>query len=266
MNQISILGCGWLGFPLAKSLLNDGYLIKGATTSTTKISNLESAGIQPFLISVDEKGIDGNFDQFLIDANVLIINIPPKLRGNQSESFSLKIQNCIPAIEKSGIKKVIFVSSTSVYADDNSIVSQNTICNPESESGKQLLDVENILRINSHFKTTILRFGGLIGNDRHPIKMLSGKINIANPEGAINLIHQDDCIEIIKKIIQTDAFGKTYNAAAPFHPTRKEYYTQKATDLNLPLPQFDTTKPSFGKTILSDYLCADLNFEFKNNL
>ena len=266
MNQISILGCGWLGFPLAKSLLNNGYVIKGSTTSTTKISNLESAGIQPFLISVDENGIEGNFEHFLLNSTILIIDIPPKLRGNEKENFVSKIHNCTPFIEKSTVKKVIFVSSTSVYADDNSIVSQYTSCNPESESGKQLLDVENILRINSHFKTTILRFGGLIGNDRHPIKMLSGRINIANPDGAINLIHQDDCIEIIKKIIQTDAFGKTYNAVAPFHPTRKDYYTQKAIDLKLPLPHFDTTKISVGKTILSDYICAELGIKLAEKI
>ena len=145
----------------------------------------------------------------LLYSTILIINIPPKLRGSQTENFVLKIKNCIPFIEKSSVKKVVFVSSSSVYADDNAIVSQFTNPNPDSESGKQLLQVENLLQSNLNFKTTIVRFGGLIGNDRHPIKMLSGKINIANPEAPVNLIHQNDCIAIIKKIIQTDAFGKT---------------------------------------------------------
>ena len=35
--KISILGCGWLGLPLAKSLLAKGYKIKGSTTSESKL-------------------------------------------------------------------------------------------------------------------------------------------------------------------------------------------------------------------------------------
>jgi 3-hydroxyisobutyrate dehydrogenase-like beta-hydroxyacid dehydrogenase len=28
MKKISILGCGWLGFPLAKALLKEGFAVK----------------------------------------------------------------------------------------------------------------------------------------------------------------------------------------------------------------------------------------------
>lgn len=52
MKQISILGCGWLGFPLAKSLLEKGFSINGSTTSVEKIAVLEKAGIHPFLVSL----------------------------------------------------------------------------------------------------------------------------------------------------------------------------------------------------------------------
>ena len=31
MTQISILGCGWLGLPLAKALLKNGFSVKGST-------------------------------------------------------------------------------------------------------------------------------------------------------------------------------------------------------------------------------------------
>jgi nucleoside-diphosphate-sugar epimerase len=85
------------------------------------------------------------------------------------------------------VKKVIFVSSTSVYGEiplENVEVEKNSITeeilpNPDTES-KQLLEVEN--KSNTHFKTTIVRFGGLIGNDRHPIYFLAGRKNIENPD------------------------------------------------------------------------------------
>lgn len=268
-NQISILGCGWLGLPLAKSLLENEFSVNGSTTSLEKISVLERNGIQPFQIELSETEIKGEIDSFLATSEILIIDIPPKLRSASSESFVKKIQNLIPFIEKSKIEKVVFISSTSVYADNNSVVTEATKPNPNTESGKQLAQAENLLQGNPNFKTTVIRFGGLIGEDRHPIHFLAGRKNIENPEAPINLIHQIDCIGIIEKILrqaQNDNWdwNETFNAVAPYHPTREAYYTQKAMELHLPLPEFDQTKSSVGKTILSDKLENVFDYKFQN--
>ena len=270
MKQIAILGCGWLGMPLAKSLLEKGFSVKGSTTSLEKISVLESSGIQPFQIVLSEKHIDGEIDSFLQNSEILIIDIPPKLRSTSSENFVKKIQNLIPFIEKSKIEKVIFISSTSVYSDAPSPevsgalrVTESTKPNPETESGKQLLATEIRLQSNENFKTTVVRFGGLIGDDRHPINFLAGRKNIENPEAPINLIHQEDCIGIIEAIVKQECWNETFNAVAPFHPSRKEYYTQKAMELGLLLPEFVNSKIAFGKTILSDKVKKVLDYHFQ---
>ena len=262
MKQISILGCGWLGLPLAKALLKKGFFVKGSTTSLEKISVLESAGIAPFIIRLEEEKISDSITDFLADSQILIVDIPPKLRGNSNENFVAKIATLIPFIEKSTIDKVLFVSSTSVYGEDNGLVTDETPLNPDTEGGRQLVIVERLLQKNSCFETTILRFGGLIGQDRNPVRFLSGRENIENPDAPINLIHQEDCIGIIEKIIELDSWNKTYNAVAPFHPTRKEYYTQKAADLNLALPKFVPSNTMAGKTILSDTLKNSLQYSF----
>lgn len=264
--KISILGCGWLGFSLAKSLVEKGFSVKGSTTSENKLSILSTAGILPYLISVTENEIVGDFNAFLENCEILIIDIPPKLRGDFSESFVSKIKNLIPLIEKSTVKKVIFVSSTSVYADSNSEITENTQPQPETESGKQLLEAERLLLSNSNFQTTVVRFGGLIGEDRHPIHFLAGRKNIENPDAPINFIHQKDCIGIIEAIISKGIYAEIFNAVTPFHPTRKDYYTQKAMELKLPLPEFDTSKPSVGKLILSEKTENILGYQFKENL
>ena len=263
MKQIAILGCGWLGMPLAKSLLEKGFSVKGSTTSLEKISAIQSNGIQPFQIELSETEINGEIDSFLKNSEILIIDIPPKLRGISSENFVKKIQNLIPFIEKYKIKKVLFISSTSVYSDKNKIITEQTKPNPETESGKQLLETETILQSNTNFKTTVIRFAGLIGEDRHPIHFLTGRKNIENPEAPINLIHQEDCIGIIEAIVKQECWNETFNAVAPFHPSRTAYYTQKALELGLPLPEFDQTKISIGKTILSDKLGITLDYKFK---
>jgi nucleoside-diphosphate-sugar epimerase len=261
--NISILGCGWLGLPLAKVLIVNHFSVKGSTTPQDKLSLVEENKIQPFSLSLNKNEIIGNIDAFLADSEVLIINIPPKLRGNSSENFVAKIKTLIPFIEKSSIKKVVFVSSTSVYADDNSMVTEETIPKPETEGGKQLLEAEKLLQNNKNFQTTILRFGGLIGEDRHPIKFIAGRENLENPDGTINLIHQKDCIGILLKIIETNSWNETFNAAAPFHPTREVYYTQKAIELDLILPKFNKEKPSVGKVIVSDKLEKKLEHKYE---
>lgn len=274
MKQISILGCGWLGLPLAKSLLKNRFSVKGSTTSLEKISVLESSGIQPFQIVLSEKHINGEIDSFLQNSEILIIDIPPKLRSTSSENFVKKIENLIPFIEKAKIEKVVFISSTSVYADATSPevsgalrVTESTKPNPETESGKQLLATEILLQSNENFKTTVVRFGGLIGEDRHPIRFLAGRKNIENPDAPINLIHQTDCIGIIEAILryaQKDNWNwnETFNAVNPDHPSRAAYYTQKALELGLPLPEFDQSKLSVGKKILSNKVENVLKYKF----
>lgn len=269
MKQISILGCGWLGMPLAKALLTNGFSVKGSTTSESKLSTLQSLGIAPFLISLESKSINGSIDNFLSGSETLIIDIPPQLNRKNSDSstenektFVGKIQALIPQIEKATVKNVLFVSSTSVYGENNGTITEETLPKPDTESGKQLLEAEKLLQSNPHFKTTILRFGGLIGEDRNPIKFLAGKQNLENPEMPINFIHQEDCVGIILNIITADSWNEIYNGVSPFHPTRENYYTQKATDLNLPLPQFDHAKPSSQKLILGDKIVKVLDYAF----
>ena len=262
MINISILGCGWLGLPLAKAVLQNGFSVKGSTTSTEKLPLLRENGINPFLISLSEDTITGDSISFLDDSEILIIDVPPKLRGDNQENFVSKICHIIPYIEKSTIQKVLFISSTSVYNDNDAFVTEKTVAIPAIESGRQLLETEQLLQNNINFKTTILRFGGLIGADRHPVNFLAGRENLDHPEAPINLIHLDDCIGIILKIIETDCWNKTFNAVAPFHPSRKNYYAQMAKDLNLPLPKFTTDSNANGKIILSDYLETVLKYTF----
>jgi nucleoside-diphosphate-sugar epimerase len=267
--KASILGCGWLGFPLAKKLIEIGFEVKGSTTTENKLDILKSNKIEPYLLELSEIKISESITKFLENSEILIIDIPPGLRKTREvttkKMFVNKIKNLIPFIEDSTIKKVLFISSTSVYADTAPIptVTEESDIDPDTESGKQLVEVENILQNNSNFKTTIIRFGGLIGDDRNIVKMLTGKTNVANPNAPINLIHQQDCIEIICEILKQNCWNETFNAVAPNHPTRKKYYTEKAKQLHLNAPLFNENQTNFGKIVSSEKLENVLGYTFK---
>ncbi|WP_291274250.1 SDR family NAD(P)-dependent oxidoreductase [Flavobacterium sp.] len=263
--NISLLGCGWLGLPLAQHLIATGHVVKGSTTSIEKLAVLKSCCINPYLIALNEDKIEGDVNNFLLHSEILVIDIPPKLRGLVKENFVQKITNLIPYIEQSTIKKVLFISSTSVYADTENLptITEETIPNPDTESGKQLYEVEQMLQSNTQFKTTILRFGGLIGTNRNPINMLAGRTDVANPEAPINFIHQTDCIGVIEAILNQNSWNEIYNAIGLEHFLRKNYYSEKAKELGLTPPQFNFEKISLGKYVSNAKIKNQLGYTFK---
>lgn len=266
--NIAILGTGWLGFPLAKRLKQKGHTIKGSTTSAEKLPLLTSEGIEAFQLEVSSEGISGDIRAFLEQVEVLIVDIPPGLRKDPTADFSGGIKLLAEAIAASGVKKVLFVSSISVYEETESfrIYSEDTAPNSEARSGKELISAENILLENSFFDTTVLRFGGLIGAGRHPVKYLAGRKDLANPLGPVNLIHQKDCLRVIEKILEKDIFGEVFNAVYPLNPPREKYYSEKAREAGLELPEFDHSKPSVGKVISASKVMRELGVEFQEGI
>ena len=112
MNNISILGCGWLGKPLATSFIEDGFSVKGSTTSEEKIPVLEALDIDTYLVNISDFE---EFDAFL-DADILIIAITSK----DIDGF----ESLIAQIQDSTIQKVVFISSTSVYGKLNKVMTE----------------------------------------------------------------------------------------------------------------------------------------------
>jgi nucleoside-diphosphate-sugar epimerase len=245
MKNVSILGCGWLGKPLAISLLKDGFSVKGSTTSEDKISLLEALDIEAYLVNIEEFE---EFDLFL-QSDILIVAITSK----DIDAYVRLIQQ----IENSSIQKVIFISSTSVYPNTNAVVTEDN-----ETIKKPLTEIENLFRKNELFETTILRFAGLFGPDRNPGNWFRGGRTISQPEGFVNMIHQKDCIDIIHEIINQDCWNITLNACSNHHPTRKEFYTNAKQNLGLELPTFEETDKLLYKIISSKKLQEVLSYQF----
>lgn len=249
---------------LGKRLRQENHEVRGSVTSMEKMSDVRAAGIVPYSIKLFERGIQGDIRSFLSGINVLIVDVPPGLRKNPEINFVKKIKKLIPYIEKSYVQKVIFTSSTSVYEDkeDFPIYDENATTDNSNNTAIQLRNVELIFLNNESFNASVLRFGGLIGEKRHPITHLAGKNGIRNPEAPVNLVHQEDCIEAILKLMQNEKDNSVWNVVYPEHPTKKEYYTRIAAERQLTAPEFDDSEASKGKKISSDKLKKDLNFQF----
>lgn len=260
--QIAVIGCGWFGLPLAKRLVSSGYRVKGTTTSTEKINTLQQEGIVPYLVQIDEHAVSETIEEVLNNCNTVIINIPPGLRKQPDKNYTAQMARLIPYIETSGVKQVLYISSTSVYEDEPHfpIITDKTMPNGKSNSANQLIKTELLFRNNTHFTTTVLRFSGLIGDDRHPAFSLSGKTNISNPLAPINLVHLTDCINISLHISEKQVWNEVFNIAHPFHPNKLDYYKLACKDFNIALPEFNTSTQSVGKIIDSSKMVQKLNY------
>jgi nucleoside-diphosphate-sugar epimerase len=259
INTISILGCGWYGLPLARALVQQGYQVKGSTTTAAKLHTLSEAGIQPYLIdfSADDRLHDPSF----FDCDILWISIPPRSRQGEAGAYLNKIQRIAKAAVKQQVKQLVFISSTGVYGDVNRALTEQDALEPETDSGRALLEVETFLQ-QQNFTTTIIRFGGLLGPGREPGRFFAGKANIPNGLAPVNLIHLNDCIGISIAIIKQQAFGLTYNACAPHHPTKVHFYTQAAAKAGLVLPDFIAELRQW-KVVNSVYIKSRLQYHYQ---
>lgn len=140
------------------------------------MTKLAAEGITPYIIKILEEGVQGDLSSFLHDTDVLIINIPPGLRSNPEENFIGKMGRLQGYIEKSHLGQVIFISSTSVFEEREDFPDYTDEAEPNaSGKNKQLIAAEQLFKTNDSFTSTIVRFGGLIGPGRHPVKYLAGK-------------------------------------------------------------------------------------------
>ena len=245
--KISILGCGWLGLPLAEHLIKNGHPVNGSTTTRSRLKELKAKGINPFL--VDLKDLKNSTD--FLDASTLIVAITSKELSAYKE--------LIEKIVNSKVKKVIYISSTSVYISENKTVKETSPLAPSP-----LVAIEDLFRQNGNFDTTILRFAGLFGYDRNPANFFKNNPLIKNPEGFVNLIHQDDCIQIIQKIIEVNCWNVILNACCDSHPSRRDFYTKQLSEKYDIVPEFDKGNAKY-KIISNKKLKSRLNYEFKIN-
>jgi nucleoside-diphosphate-sugar epimerase len=248
IDTISILGSGWLGLPLASRFVAQGYQLKISTRSSGRLSTLVALPAEASIIDIS-KPLD-DIDAFL-QSDTLVVNITSK----DIDGF----ERLVRKIEASTIQSVLFVSSTSVYPVDCKVVSEAV---GEESPDHPLVIIENLFRQSGQFQTTIVRFAGLIGGSRHPGRFFRGGKLVKHPDANVNLIHRDDCINILDKIVANDLWGETFNACADTHPSKREFYTQAAKMAGAPLPEFEDSDDRSFKIIDNRKLKRVLGYEF----
>ena len=259
----AVLGCGWLGLPLAESLRKSGDPVRGSVRRQTALAALEDVGVAPHLIHLHEDKVEGAISLFLEGVSRLYLTISPGLRKDPKRNFVAVIENLVPHIVKSQVREVVFTSSTSVYGSTQGVVGHDTVPLPDTESGRQLLAVEQLLLGQTSFATQILRLGGLVDRDRHPAQTLARKEIITEPQAPINLIHRTDAMGLLLHLPNQAPWNNVYHGVMPWHPSKKDFYGQAAKELGLPPLRFSDMPGATNKKVVDLRIENELGYLFK---
>lgn len=258
---INLLGCGWLGYPLALDLISRGFIVKGSTTSPEKIPVLKASGIDPILVQFDQSHPEPDLTE-LLDGDILIVSVPPGRRNVEGpDNYKRMGETLSSQIPGSSISKLIFISSTSVYSDSNSVLTESSEISPQTASGKVIAEIEKSL-LALPIQVIVLRLAGLFGPGRSPGRFFSGKTNIPNGLAPVNMIHQEEVISLINSLIDSDTAKGIYIGSTPSHPTKEEFYTLATRLDKLTEPDFIHEKLKW-KIVESERVEKELGFSYK---
>jgi nucleoside-diphosphate-sugar epimerase len=262
---VAVLGCGWLGLPLAQALLTQGHRVLGTTTTPSQLPVLQAAGIEPHLLQLgaDFSNTDeAHLTAILRAADILVLNVPP--RSAVAGGYPQLLRPVHRAVAAARLKAVLFVSTSGVYLDEPRIMrEQDAISTRDAAS--------DVLRTEGHFvprygqwKSTVVRLGGLIGPDRAPGRFLAGRQNLTQGDAPVNLLHLTDAVGVLSTIIEAEIWGHTLNICASSHPARREFYPAAAEFLGLQPPTF-RPEYSSGKLIDNSLMRSLVPYEFKHD-
>lgn len=226
METFSILGTGWLGLALAKELKGD-FKVKVSIRNKAKEKDIINEGFSSYLL--DEQNLQ-NLD-FLLDCDYLFINFPP----SKFDDYIQFLKNIYENENIKKCKKIIFISSTSIYPNKEGTFSEDIeITEPKS---KLVFSAENFVKDKTD---VIFRCSGLMGYNRIAGRYFSGKV-LDSEDMKINYVHRDDIIKATKFVIEKNLSG-IYNLCSKIHPSKKEIYLNNALKYGFEPPIFKDKK------------------------
>lgn len=223
-------------------------------------SQVHQQAKHPNIQVVDFRASDESTDSDWAQLNqsaIQIWAIPPRRKKNSEEQYLRIVQDWIAGLDSSRVEKIIFLSSTSVYANVSAVVDERSTINDDSLMAK----AEAIVAA-SPVSSIILRLGGLMGGDRYVAKYFSGKRN----DGAncpVNYVHKDDVVNLIALACEKIQAG-IYNIVAPEHPTKQDVGMNDCEKRGMNPGYWDSSQPCLGGKIVSgDKIVEELSYDFK---
>jgi nucleoside-diphosphate-sugar epimerase len=263
--QIVIIGCGWLGQPLALELQQSGHNLLVTCRSPARQQALQALGLDCHQLTLGLE-IEQDLQDKLAKAEAIIVCVPPGRKNFDAKHYLVAHQQLCDKLLVQPSARWLFVSTTAVYGDTHGMVFEHSEPSPNTASGFAHQAIEQYLLSRFPKQTSVLRLAGLVGPDRHPAKHLAGRLEIPEGQQGVNLVHQADVISAIDAIIAGAHWGQIFHLSALEHPSRQDYYTWACEKLGLNPPSFlseDTTPSPSGKLVDATWTIKQLGLTLR---
>lgn len=251
--KISVIGLGWFGAEFARQL-RGVHEITGTKTTAQGAADLRAEGIDAVHLSLDPEWSAGkSVIEKLTSADVAVINIPsPRGREDAAAFYARQSEAICRRLNAGNAKHVVFISSTGVFGADQLRCDEDTVPAPSRGAGRILLDAERYFSAHFTGRVSVIRPGGLCGEDRFPGRFLAGRRDVAGRLHPVNLVHRTDLIALTRAVAEGEFDRRIFHAVARAHPNKEEFYTRAAASLGLEPPVFDPADESKGKYISAE--------------
>ncbi|WP_018145373.1 MULTISPECIES: SDR family oxidoreductase [unclassified Thioalkalivibrio] len=196
MANILIMGCGDLGGAVGQQLAHGGHSVWGLRRRPEHIPK----PIQPL---AGDFGVADGLPELppALDTVYFIATPGEFTEPAYRRAYVDGLRNTLTALERASQqpRRVVFVSSTSVYgADDGRWVDETSPTEPTRFSGRALREAEQLLA-DSPFSGVVVRLGGIYGPGReyHLRKVREGVRGQHEAPVWTNRIHRDDCVGLL---------------------------------------------------------------------
>jgi len=231
--SILIVGCGFVGLPLARDFASAGWLTHAITGSESTASNLQR---EKFRVDAIDIGDGSSVQRLRHDRFDMVIHCASSGHGGVEAYKKVYLQGTknLLAHLKPGL--FVLASSTSVYAQtDGSWVDERSAANPARETGKVLRQTEDLVL---GLGGSVARLAGLYGPGRCvPLKKLLHGDAIIEGQGKriMNMVHQLDAVSALRFLAEQEKPG-IFNVVDNEPVLQRDWYCWVCEKLAKPLP------------------------------
>ena len=266
-NSLLIIGCGDLGNRLGSLMSDLNWCVYGMRRDISQIS----PSIKGISADLYQNECPTNWPNIPLDYIVFCVAPTVNERSQYNELYYQGLQNVLQWLEikKQRPKKLLIISSTAVYAQNNGEwVNEESPAEPQSIQGKTMLAMENLAK-KSAIDTTIIRLSGIYGPNRYYlIKQAIKGINYPKiPLLYANRIHIEDAASLIHSIIsfhqQGNKLPSQYIGVDDSPSSIQETLTWLRAELNTDVLASDYSERRTGSKRLSNSLAQTTGWKPK---
>ncbi|HEY9120967.1 MAG TPA: NAD-dependent epimerase/dehydratase family protein, partial [Marinobacter sp.] len=203
--RILVAGCGKLGGAIAETLSRDAEVF-GLRRNPDRIpEGIHALGADLLDREQVESVLPDNLD-------IVIYCLTPSSYDDEGyhNAYVRGLENLVAALGSQTLKRLMFVSSSSVYSqNDDSWVDERSPTTPARFSGQMVLEGEQTA-LNSGHPATAIRFSGIYGPSRQQFleAVINGRMDPASPAPFSNRIHEADAVAVVCHLVNRALEGK----------------------------------------------------------